>query len=214
MWKVAISAPIPKHLFYMENHQLGSYQKGLKVKVPLGKKGRLVNGVLLEKVGPHTKWDTDIKYKEIHSVDREHPVLGYLFLEWLKWLSHYYVYPLGDSLSAIFPPLPKKGRKKKSEKEASEKKPCQRDRNLQLNKQQKQCFESISTYKDFSVHLLFGVHRFRKKQKSYLHLFQKVIKEGKKGLFLVPEIALTPQLVERFYTIFSGRNKSVSFIPN
>ena len=252
LWEVAVSAPVPKFLFYMENHALGDYREGLKVKVPLGKGQRLVNGVLLQKVPPSTHLNPDIELKEIHSIDREHPPVDSLFLQWLQWLSHYYTAPLGDVVSSIFPPLGKEGRKKKKASKAMSKTAtkakaktkakttaeaeAERPQNLheglheglheslsegfdesllknenlaprnpiELNKRQIQCFKSISAHKGFSVHLLWGVTGSGKTE-VYLHLFQKMLQEeeGGKGLFLVPEIALTPQLMNRFKEFFS-----------
>ena len=219
LWEVAVSAPVPKFLFYMEKGELGDYKEGLRVKVPLGKRRRLVNGVLLKKVPPSTQVDPDIELKEVHSIDRDHPPVDSLFLQWLQWLSHYYAAPLGDVVSSIFPPLGKKGEKKKKNQnsKAKQKGKLSLDQNLDrdkqamekkylkqtLNPKQLQCFQSISAYKDFSVHLLLGVTGSGKTE-VYLHLFQKVLEKGKdhKGLFLVPEIALTPQLVDRFKTFF------------
>ena len=65
------------------------------------------------------------------------------------------------------------------------------------------CSPSISAKTDFHVHLLFGVTGSGKTE-VYLHLLEQVLKDGKQGLLLVPEIALTPQLIERFSKRFPG----------
>ncbi len=46
------------------------------------------------------------------------------------------------------------------------------------------------------------------KTEVYLHLVEEMIKQGKESIVLVPEIALTPQTIERFVGRF-GNNIAV-----
>jgi primosomal protein N' (replication factor Y) len=71
-----------------------------------------------------------------------------------------------------------------------------------LNKQQIQAIETLHAHlSKFTVSLLEGVTGSGKTE-VYLHIIQTVIEAGKQVLILVPEISLTPQLVQRFKARF------------
>lgn len=65
-----------------------------------------------------------------------------------------------------------------------------------LNEEQKRAAERIlsSPHKKFVIHGVTGSG----KTEIYMHLVKKMIEMGKQSIILVPEIALTPQMVERF----------------
>lgn len=69
---------------------------------------------------------------------------------------------------------------------------------ITLNTEQKNAFnkviESLNTYKPF---LLYGVTGSGKTE-VYMHIIDEVIKSGKEVIVLVPEISLTPQMVNLF----------------
>lgn len=73
-----------------------------------------------------------------------------------------------------------------------------------LNKKQAEVFEKISKsiqQEIFSNFLLYGITGSGKTE-VYIHALKKVRAKGKGGIVLVPEIALTPQTVSRFYKVF------------
>ncbi|HEY0748770.1 MAG TPA: primosomal protein N' [Steroidobacteraceae bacterium] len=75
---------------------------------------------------------------------------------------------------------------------------------LALTGAQAQAVETIlSTLSSFGVHLLYGVTGSGKTE-VYLRLIASAIESGGQALVLVPEIALTPQLVDRFRQRFSA----------
>ncbi len=67
-----------------------------------------------------------------------------------------------------------------------------------LNEEQQKAFDGIvSTTDQFQSHLLFGVTGSGKTE-VYLQVIQHILKLGQGVIYLVPEIALTPQTIERF----------------
>ncbi len=201
--QVAVDAPLNENLTYEQNDDF-TVERGDVVEVPLGK--RNVKGVVIKTdISPKQKADGEKEYKlkKIISLDHEWPRLGDTFLHWLEWVSDYYIYPLGKVAQLCFPPL------RKAIKERATKRPSvipKTERKVQhhLTDEQKKCLEDIKKTSGFATHLVHGVTGSGKTE-IYLQLFEKTLSEKKRGLFLLPEISLTPQLIQRFAERFGDR---------
>lgn len=78
------------------------------------------------------------------------------------------------------------------------------DSQFTLSEAQQVAFDSIQeNFKAFDVNLLHGVTASGKTE-IYIKLLEQYIKEGKQVLFLLPEIALTTQLVQRLTAYFGN----------
>ncbi len=80
-------------------------------------------------------------------------------------------------------------------------------REFTLNDSQSEAYDGLSKLIDSekaACALLHGVTGSGKTQ-IYMKLLDYVISKGKRGLVLVPEISLTPQLLEKFYAYFDGK---------
>lgn len=76
-----------------------------------------------------------------------------------------------------------------------------------LNDEQKKIFgpvqEAISS-RTFQRFLLYGITGSGKTE-IYIHALRETLRQGRDGLILVPEIALTPQTVRRFHLVFGDQ---------
>lgn len=77
-------------------------------------------------------------------------------------------------------------------------------RNITLTQQQKDAIFQILPYIEeqrFKTYLIFGITGSGKTE-IYIELILRTLNQGKNALMLVPEISLTPQMVEKFYHVF------------
>ncbi|SHF29875.1 replication restart DNA helicase PriA [Mariniphaga anaerophila] len=80
----------------------------------------------------------------------------------------------------------------------------QADLNL-LNKYQQQALAEVKTCFDNNlVTLIHGITASGKTE-IYIHLIDETLKQGKQALYLLPEIALTTQIVERLKNVFGSK---------
>lgn len=197
---VAVNSPL-ESLTYLQNENF-NVERGDVVNIPLGK--RLESGVVVKTYLENSEVIDSYEYKlkPVASINEELPKLPEVCLRWLEWVSEYYYFPLGQVMQLCFPPL-KKGTQRKS------KRPDvipQVEKRIQhkLNSEQQACADKIYTQKGFATHLIHGVTGSGKTE-IYLELFEKTLQEGKSGLFLLPEISLTPQLIRRFSERFGDQ---------
>lgn len=71
-----------------------------------------------------------------------------------------------------------------------------------LTEEQKNAVQAVNL-EEYKTYLLYGVTGSGKTE-VYMNLIEETIKKGKKALFLVPEISLTAQMIERFYKRFTS----------
>lgn len=192
-WLVAVDAPLNFLLLYKADKDLPIHV-GHKVKVPLGTRKGL--GVV---VSPSENDPSLESIKDILSIEEEFSPLDSRFLNWLKWVADYYCYPMGLVTALAYPPLKKDGRPTK-------KSPVIKQQNLESKKpltaEQTKAYQDIKAcFGQFSPHLLFGVTGSGKTE-VYLELLEDILQQNKRGLVLVPEISLTPQLTNRFAARF------------
>lgn len=160
---------------------------GVRAVVPLGKRS-LTGIVLRENMCPAD----GINYRPITEILDEIPVFNNKYLELLKKISEYYCAPEGAVLKGVI-----SEQIYTSEISIPEINTFPR-REIQLNQAQMSVYGGIepALTGGFSTHLVHGVTGSGKTE-IFIELAEKVIKAGKKVLYLVPEISLTPQMESR-----------------
>lgn len=203
--KVAVDAPLLEPLTYLQNNEF-TVSRGDIVNVPLG--SRTVKGYVLstekktsEEI--NKEFGKEVTLKSIVSVDNEYSRLKDPYLSWLEWVAEYYIHPIGQVIQLAFPPLSRKIKARASKRPpvipqlAPKPKP-------ELTPEQKKCIDNIHLSQGFKTHLIHGVTGSGKTE-IYLRLFEQCLAKNQKGLFLVPEISLTPQLTNRFVERFGDQ---------
>ena len=193
--RVAIPRPLEKLFDYSYDESvLGEVVVGDLVRVPFGK--GTVNAVVTEVMSIAPPLPSGIKMKGVkEKLGREFSVPNEI-LNLCRFASEYYQYPLGEAFFAALPPKPDTvlgTRERKADTVPKLKEiVLSPDQSLAL-----QTFLAKRTEQADAVFLLEGVTGSGKSE-VYIEAAKKILAEGKSVLILVPEIALTAQLRDRF----------------
>jgi primosomal protein N' (replication factor Y) len=166
---------------------------GTIVEVPLGNKTTI--GVVYKKVNTP---NGDFKIKEITRPLFGQPLPKH-FLNAIIWLSKYYLVSLPQVVSLFLPNTLEKHHKIAKNSEKSEKVTLNSEK-IPLNAAQKHALEAIRATKT-NTKLLHGITGSGKTN-LYLTLAMAEFAENRSTILLVPEIALTSQLVSVFKETF------------
>ncbi len=180
------------------NHPF-TYQSNLKIKLKKGDyvvvpfRNKMITGVVWN-LNPEVP--SNIKIKKIFSI-LDIPAMSISNLNFIKKFSHYNLTSLGMTLKLF---LYAKGRESYDKKYNFEPFIIKNFNNKKLNKIQQQSVQSINkyfTFNDYSTTLLHGITGSGKTL-VYFHYIKEAIEKGYQVLVLLPEIALTKQISDRF----------------
>ena len=199
-WKIAVHSPLWRSLTYANSAGL-ELEVGSVVYVPLGRQKKVI-GVCLAPVG-NEELPKDVEIKSIIELAFEAWRIPQDELRWAQWLAEEYVYPLGLILPLMLPAgrlRPSRTKKKQTSNLSLPKRAP-----IVLNADQQSVFQQIiSAGPGHRVHYLHGVTGSGKTE-IYIQLFKQVLERGQQGLFLLPEISLTPQIIHRFSQVFPDK---------
>ncbi len=202
--EVVVGLPIDKAFTYAVPKELEQdIEIGKRVLVPFGRQqqgkplqGYIVN-ILLDSFSP------TYKVKDILKILDPKPILTPEMLKLTQWLATYYLSTWGEVIESA---LPIRGTSRTSQRSHTGQtdQACPTSYPLKLTAEQAQALETITPYiknNQFKVFLLHGITGSGKTE-VYLQAISEGLKAGKGAIVLVPEIALTPQTVERFKSRF------------
>jgi primosomal protein N' (replication factor Y) (superfamily II helicase) len=204
---IAVCLPLVRTFVYKLN---GPVEAGCRVIVPFRK--RDVDGFV---VGIRKDPPPGVEVHEVGSIVDAAPLLRQDIFELCRWIAEYYASPIGEVLKAALPPgitakhvekpspagrgrreAPGEGRKSERILRPSPN-PLPGGEDLALTRDQTSALSAINASSGFHPILLHGVTGSGKTE-IYLRAVAHLLALGKTSLILVPEIGLTPQLVERF----------------
>lgn len=212
--KVAVAVPLFPHATLLDyripNELAADVKVGSLVEVPFRNQKNF--GIVFETSNIAT-YDTK-KIKSIASVKIKEPIFDATFLEFLRWLSKRYLYPIGEVVETAIPSsiressvkvlekgllaLEKPAAPKKAKKAAD----VNDEKAIQLNSDQLGAINNVLSKKEGTT-LVWGVTGSGKTE-VYLKIIEEKLKAGFGAIVLVPEISLTPQLTQRFEKRFPG----------
>ena len=164
---------------------------GTLVKVPIGKQS--ITGVIM-----HAVKKPSFETKPLDSIVEIVPMPPHL-LQTAEWMSSYYATPLATVWQTILPRGLDKTRRKKQINLPSH---ARKRTNFLFNESQLDAIEKIDATPTGTV-LLHGITGSGKTA-IYIESIKRVLEAGKSAIVLVPEIALTSQLVAEFSHHFSN----------
>jgi len=162
-----------------------SLSVGQIVVIEVGKKQMV--GIIMR-----TAKQPSYKTKPVLSVIEQTPLPGQL-LDLATWLSMYYVTPLASVLQTLLPRGLQKTRRARPD--APQHTPRART-NIVFNEQQKKVINTVKTSSP-GTFLLQGITGSGKTE-VYIAIAKQAIEAGKSAIILVPEIALTSQIIAEF----------------
>lgn len=204
--EIAFPYPIPENFVYLIPEELkDKIQVGSRVLVNL--KNREEEGIVIQIF--HTELlDPQIRYKSITKVFEDFPIVNQEQIELAKWMKEIYFCEIGEAINKMYPTPVKIKNLSFLEKKIDKK--IDKSNLVNLSQEQETIYTEIKNTLDLkkpSIHLLQGITGSGKTE-IYFYLIVETLLRNKQVLFLVPEISLTVQMIQRIKKIV-GENISI-----
>lgn len=196
--QVALNVPLPQTFTYLNNTENNDSLLGFRVEIKFG--ARKTKGCVIAESDEFPKEcpvEQD-KLRPITKVMDTKPLLSPSLIDLAEWISRYYLCSIGEAVSALLPSA-----KRESDAggfsfvdEIADKKPNN------LSEEQKKAVEEIlSPASKTNLHYLYGPTGSGKTE-VFLQCAQKILDQNQGVIYLVPEIALTQQVIEAVVSRF------------
>lgn len=180
----------------------GEVRRGSLVNVPFGQ-SRNTSGLV---INVHDTPPAEMTLREITSLLPGGVAVNDRLTDFLLWISDYYMAYPGEVMKAAIPSpedLPGRPPKRKP-KEAALVPEDEIIKPSELNRVQQEAYDSVrQMFADHETVLLHGVTSSGKTE-IYIHLMREQLDQGKQVLYMLPEIALTTQIIERLRKHFGS----------
>ena len=178
----------------------GAVRRGSIVTVPFGQSSHATGLV----ISLHSTPPAGFTPKEITGLLPEEASVNVRLVDFILWISEYYMAYPGEVMKAAIPPadeLPgvKVARRKRREETST---PGEVIMPATFNEVQSGAYNTIrELFSDHEAVLLHGVTSSGKTE-IYIHLMMEQLAQGRQVLYMLPEIALTTQIIERLQRHF------------
>jgi len=201
--EIALDLPLNRTFHYgIPKNLKKNTEVGRRVWVEFGNKDKV--GYI---VGLANKSDVS-KVKPIKSVIDEEPIISQKMLELTKWIARTYLCSWGEAIAATIPAVLKKGKVSVKPRSKEKELPAlPRSSPHVLTDEQKSALDKVLLKIEKQAYCAFLLHGITSSGKTevYLQAIERVLEKGRTSIVLVPEIALTPQTVERFVSRFGKK---------
>lgn len=183
--------------FYTYTCDDDSISIGQKVYVTFGRSRKPIAGYVF---AVHDSYDGDYDLKPIEYVDDD-ICLGDEIVRTCIWMKSRYVIRYIDAVNCFTPPAERPVRKLSGEKTA-----VQTEEKRQLTEEQQRAFDEISAAMDKGRREIFLMHGVTSSGKTevYMQAIGKALADGKTAVMMVPEVALTREIIRRFEKRFGS----------
>ena len=188
---VAFNVPIDRSFTY-EVPEGVTAPLGSRVIAPFGRRS-VAGFVVAEAVDP----PAGIAIKPISRVTNAEPLFDERYLTLAEWIRRMYISSLGEALAAMIP-----GGRRESVLGLAADEPPPAERDLVLSDEQQHAISAIFST-DQSLFYLYGITGSGKTE-VFLQCAERVLAQGRSVIYLVPEIALSHQLLESVSHRFHG----------
>lgn len=184
----------------------------IKLMLPPGTSSKEINNRVKEKTGNFVFLNKQVDEIEIlieeRKIKRDTHIKVLRFLEKNDGVYISDLETVTEVSKAVFKTLEKNGYIKIVEKQIERNpfvnKKIEKDNPKKLTEEQQKCFDGINfciQNNEFSKNLIYGITGSGKTE-IYMQLIGKILEKEKDAIMLVPEISLTPQMVDRFLARF------------
>lgn len=192
------------YTYHIPEALAGDVKRGSRVIAPFGT-GKLYTGLVVK---THSKMPAEFTPRDLSGVFHPGSVVNDRFLDFISWLSDYYIARPGEVVKSAFPSSMLPEGKKQIELNSKETVYDIKDKGkhtdkeklkplAKLSPEQDKAYKQIKAlFSDHGVVLLHGVTSSGKTE-IYVHLITEQLALGKQVLYMLPEIALTTQIIGR-----------------
>lgn len=173
---------------------------GIRAMVPLGK-NKVLAGIIWE---IHSR-TPEREVRSVISLTDTEPILEKRQFGLWEWMANYYLCSPGEVMKAALPAFLKEDKRKRprAPKQSGQEDPA--NINLApLSDTQAEIFEKLRKHPGNKVSLLHGITSSGKTE-IYIHLIADQLAQNKQVLYLLPEIAITTQIISRLERVFGNR---------